>query len=93
VAVIVLYAISPCDHQCCEFESCSLRGALDTTLCDTVCQWLAVGRLWSLGPPASGTNKTDRHDISKILLKVALSTITHRSLGNMLIITDLTLGN
>jgi hypothetical protein len=27
------------------------------------------------GPPVSSTNKTDRHDITEILLKVALSTI------------------
>ena len=28
------------------------------------------------GPPVSSTNKTDRHDIAEILLKVALNTIT-----------------
>jgi hypothetical protein len=28
------------------------------------------------GPPVSSTNKADRHDISEILLKVALNTIT-----------------
>ena len=55
--------------------SCSWRGVLDTTLCDHVCQWLATGRLFSLGPPASSTNKTVRHDITEILLKVALNTI------------------
>ena len=27
------------------------------------------------GPPVSSTNKTDRHDITEILLKVALNTI------------------
>ena len=48
------------------------RGVLDTTLCDKVCQWLATGRWFS---PVSSTNKTDRHDITEILLKVALSTI------------------
>jgi hypothetical protein len=46
-----------------------------TTLCDKVCQWLATGRWFFPGPPISSTNKTDRHDITKILLKVALSTI------------------
>ena len=30
---------------------------------------------FSLGTPVSSTNKTDRHDIAEILLKVALSTI------------------
>ena len=46
-----------------------------TTLCDKVCQWLATGRWFSLGPPFSSTNKTDRHDKTEILLKVALNTI------------------
>jgi hypothetical protein len=41
-----------------------------TTLCDQVCQWLATGQWFSLGPPVSSTNKTDRHDITDILLKV-----------------------
>ena len=46
------------------------RGVLDTTLCDKVCQWLPADRWFS---PIS---KTDSHDITEILLKVALSTIT-----------------
>jgi hypothetical protein len=46
-----------------------------TALCDKVCQWLATGRWLSPGPPVSSTNKPDRHDIPKILLKVALTTI------------------
>ena len=45
------------------------RGAFDTTLCDKVCQWLAEGRWFSPGTPVSSTNKTDRHYITKILLK------------------------
>jgi hypothetical protein len=44
-----------------------------TTLCDKVCQRLATGQWFS---PVSSTNKTDRHDITDILLKVALNTIT-----------------
>jgi hypothetical protein len=51
------------------------RGVLDTTLCDTVCQWLSAGRWFSLGTPVSSTNKTDRHNITQIVLKVALNTI------------------
>jgi hypothetical protein len=35
---------------------------------------LAQGRWFSPGTPASSTTKTGRHDIAKILLKVALST-------------------
>ena len=50
---------------------------LDTTLCDNVCLWLATGQRFSLGPPISSTNKTDHHDITEILLKVALNTINH----------------
>jgi hypothetical protein len=33
-----------------------------------------TGQWFSLGSPASSTNKTDRHDITEILLKVALNT-------------------
>jgi hypothetical protein len=49
---------------------------LDTTLCDKICQWLVVNWWLSPGTPISSTNKTDRHDITQILLKVALNTIT-----------------
>ena len=45
------------------------------TLCDKICRWLATGGWFSRGPPVSSTNKTDRHDIAEILLKVALNTI------------------
>ena len=45
------------------------------TLCDKVCQWLATSWWFSPGPPVSSTNKTDRHDITEILLKMALNTI------------------
>ena len=51
----------------CGFESRSGRGV--PTLCDKVCQW------FSLGPAISSINKTDRHYITEILLKVALNTI------------------
>ena len=52
-----------------------MRGVLDTTLCDKVCQWLATGRWFSPGTSVSSTIKTDCHDIAEILLKVALNTI------------------
>ena len=52
------------------------QGVLDTTLCDKVCQWLATCRWFSLGTPVSSTNKTDHHDITEILLKGALNTLT-----------------
>jgi hypothetical protein len=41
----------------------------DTTLCDKVCQW------FSPDIPVSSINKTVCHDITEILLKVALNTI------------------
>jgi hypothetical protein len=53
-----------------------MRGVLNTTLCDKVCQWLVAGRWFSPVTPVSSTNKTDCYDITEILLKVALSTIT-----------------
>ena len=46
-----------------------------TTLCDKVCKWLATGQWFSPGTPVSSTNKTYRHDIAEILLKVALNII------------------
>ena len=51
-----------------------------------VCLWLATGRWFSPGTPASSTNKTDRHVITEILLKVALNT---RILTKCYIQTDL----
>jgi hypothetical protein len=53
-----------------------------TTLCDKICQWLATGRWFSPGPPVSSTNKTDRHDIAEILLKVALRTTKQQTTNN-----------
>jgi hypothetical protein len=46
-----------------------------TILCDKVFQWLERGPWFSPGLPVSSTNKTDRHDITEILLKVALHII------------------
>jgi hypothetical protein len=58
------------------FEIRSWQGVLETTLCDKVCQWLAKGQWFSTGTQVSSTNKTDPHDITEILLKMALNTIT-----------------
>jgi hypothetical protein len=49
---------------------------LKVTLCDKVCQWLAAGQWFSTGTLVFSTNKTDHHDITEILLKVALNSIT-----------------
>jgi hypothetical protein len=38
-----------------------------------------AGQWFSSGPLVSSTNKTDRHDITEILLKVALNTIKQAS--------------
>jgi len=53
-----------------------------TILFDKVCQCLAAGRWFSPGRPVSSSNKTERRDITEILLKEALSTIktTNQSL-------------
>ena len=51
-----------------------MRDILDIT-CDEVRQWLVAGRWLSPGIPVS-TNKTDRHDIAEMSLKVALNTTT-----------------
>jgi hypothetical protein len=40
--------------------------------------------LWSPGTPVCSTNKTDRHDITEILLKVALSTISSLASKNQI---------
>ena len=47
-----------------------------TTLGGKVFQCLATSRWFSPGTPVSSTNKTERHDITELLLKVALNTIT-----------------
>jgi len=53
-------------------------GVFDTTLCDKLktCQCHAAGQWFSLDIQIFSTNKTDRHDITEILLKVVLNTIT-----------------
>ena len=51
------------------------RGVLDTILCDKACQWPAEC-LFSSDTLLSSTNKTDHHDITEILLNVALNSIT-----------------
>ena len=72
VGVTTTYAISAYHQWCCEFESLSGRG-VQQSLCNKVCQWLATSRWFSLGTPVSSTNKTDRHDITEILWRVALN--------------------
>ena len=68
VGFTTTYVISANHHWSCEFESSSGEVYL---LCGKVCQWLVTGRWVS-----PDTNKTDRHDITAILLNVVLNTIT-----------------
>ena len=55
-------------------KPCVFMGVFDSTLSNTVCQWIAAG-LYSPRKPVSYINKTDHHDISVILLKVLYITI------------------
>jgi hypothetical protein len=54
---------------------CSLVATYRFSFLLDVCHWLATGWWFSPGTPVSSTYKTDRHDITEILLKVALTTI------------------
>ena len=58
-----------------EFESRSSWGTRYNIVWSS-CQWLTTGRWFSLGTPVSSTKTNERHDITDILLKVALNTIT-----------------
>ena len=51
-----------------------------TTVCDKVCQWLATGRWFSLGPPVSSTNKTLKYcqtPLNKQANKQSIAIILH----------------
>jgi hypothetical protein len=67
----ILYVFSTC---CCLPCIMSAEPAVGS-VCGKICQWLATGRWFSLGPAVSSNNKTDHHDITEILLKVALNSI------------------
>ena len=73
VGFTTTHVVSDYHQYSCEFES---QLGEDTTLCDKVCQWHAAGQWFSTCTPVSSTNKTERHDITELLLKVALNTIT-----------------
>jgi len=67
----------------------SSNGVLDTTLCDKGCQWLRqVGgflRVLRFPPPL----QADLHDITEILLKVALNTHTPNPISLTSFVLDL----
>ena len=69
------YVINAYHHLSNEFEYRSWRGVLDIT-CDKGSQWRAAGLWFSQGSPVSSSNKSYCHDITEILLKVVLNTIT-----------------
>jgi hypothetical protein len=73
VGFTTTYAISAYHHRCCKFESRPGWGVQHYVI--KVCPWLATGRWFSSSPPVFSANKTDRHDITEILLKVTLNTI------------------
>ena len=50
-----------------------------------MCPWLATCQWFFPGTPVFSTNKTGRHDIIEILLKVALKTIKHKALDHFYI--------
>jgi hypothetical protein len=54
---------------------------------DKAYQLLANGRWFSPGIPASSSTKSGRHDIAKILLKVALNTI-NKSINQSIILNE-----
>ena len=54
-----------------------------TAASDKVYQLLVHGRGFSPGTPASSTTKTCRHDITEILLKVALNTKNHNQINQI----------
>jgi hypothetical protein len=54
-----------------------MRGVIDATLCDEVCQCLATGRWFSPGTPVSFTNKTDHHDIAEVFVESGIKHHNH----------------
>ena len=73
VGLTTIYAIGAYHHWCCEFESRSGR-SVQHYFIKFVSDLRQVSG-FSPGLPVSSTNKTYLHDITAILLKVALNTI------------------
>ena len=72
------YAISAYHQRCCEFESRSGRSVQHYVI-----KFVSDSRQdggFSPGTLVSSTNKTDRKDITEILLKVAIKTINNTDL-------------
>ena len=73
VGFTTTYAISAYHDWCCEFESWS-GWSVQHYVIVFVSDLRQVGGFLQVHP-VSSTNKTDRHDITEILLKVAINTI------------------
>ena len=78
--VTTTYVISGYHHKHCEFDPPHGEVYL---IQHYVIKWFSVGT------PVSSTNKTNCHDITEILLKGALNTITHNPLFQVLSIFNL----
>jgi hypothetical protein len=72
VGFTTIYAISVYHNWCCEFKSRSGQGVQHYVIKLSVTCDMSVVFLCT---PVSSTNKPDCHDLTEILLKVALSTI------------------
>ncbi len=75
VGYATTFGISAYHHYRCEFESRLGEVYSIQHYCDKVCQGLAAGWWFSPDTPVSSINKTDRHHIAEILLRVVLNTI------------------
>jgi hypothetical protein len=62
------------NQQCYLRKFITVVSSNPTQVCDKICQWLAAGRWFSPGNRVSSTNKTDLHDLTEILLQMALNT-------------------
>jgi len=76
VGFITTYAISPFHHKCCEVEFRSWEVYLLQHYVIKFVSDMRQFRVVFTRYSVSSTNKTDRHDITGILLKVTLNTIT-----------------
>ena len=76
VGFITTYVFNAYHHLTLWVRTLLRPGVLDTILCDKVCQWLATGQWFPPGTPVSSINKTRHHDITEIVLKVVLNTMT-----------------
>ena len=76
VGFTTTYAISAYHHWYC--SSNPTHGEVHSIqhyMIKFVTSWLASGQRFYPGTPVSITNKTDRHDVTEILLKVALNNL------------------